>query len=42
MGRCGFDKCGSGLGSMADCSEHGNEHSGSTEGGEFLGHLSDC
>jgi hypothetical protein len=27
---------------MADCCEHGNEHSGSTKGGEFLDYLSAC
>jgi len=34
--RCGLDPSGSGQGLEADPCEHGNESSGSINGGEFL------
>jgi hypothetical protein len=34
--KCGLDSSASGQEPMADCCEHGNETSGSIEGGEFL------
>jgi hypothetical protein len=39
---CGLDSTGTGYGPVAGCCEHGNELSGSTQGGEFLKYVSDC
>jgi hypothetical protein len=36
VGRCRLDSCGSGCGSVTCFCDHGNEHSDSVEGGEFL------
>jgi hypothetical protein len=36
MGSCGLDSCGSEYGPVAGSCEHGNEHSASIKGGEFL------
>jgi hypothetical protein len=36
---CGLDSRGSGRGSVSDSCEHGNELSGSINGGQFLGQL---
>jgi hypothetical protein len=38
---CGLDSSGSGQEAVSGSCEHGNEPSGSTKGGEFLGYLSD-
>jgi hypothetical protein len=42
MGSCGLDSSGSGYEPVAGSCEHGNKHSGSIKGGEFLRQLSDC
>jgi len=34
--RCGLDSSGSDWGTVAVSYEHGNEHSGAIEGGEFI------
>jgi hypothetical protein len=36
VGRCGLNVSALGYGPVADSCEHGNELSGSTEGGELL------
>jgi len=36
VGECGLDASGSGWGPVAGSCEHGNEPSGSIEGGEFV------
>jgi hypothetical protein len=36
VGSCGLDASGSEWGPMAGCCTHGNELSGSLEGGEYL------
>jgi hypothetical protein len=40
--RVGLDSVGLGFGPVAGCCKHGNEPSGSINGGEFLDKLSDC
>jgi len=37
-----LDSPWSGLDTVVRCCEHGNEHSGSVKGGQFLDHLSYC
>jgi len=41
VGRCGLDASGSRQVPVVGYCEHGNEHSGSIKGGEFLDQLSD-
>jgi hypothetical protein len=40
IGECGLDSSSSGYGSVTGFCEHGNEPSGSVEGGEYLRYLS--
>jgi hypothetical protein len=41
VGKCGLDSCDSGQGPIEGCCEHGNELSGSLNGGDFVDQLSD-